>query len=300
MKRRWTLQIVPGDGERPRSFRVDRRAVLCAAVAGILAASSAAAGFVLFGTGLVRAERLSELRAENRDLRAGLERAERRTDRLAGALDRLDEREKRFRLLAGLPMLDPEVREVGVGGPATTPDATGASAVAAELDRLERRTELLASSISEAADSLRVRRAVFRARPSILPVAGEEAWISASFSHSRRHPILHHSQPHEGIDISARAGAPILATATGRVSFTGWVPGYGKMVELDHGYGHRTRYAHASRILVREGIRVERGDVIAEVGSTGISTGPHLHYEVLVDGRAVDPRTYFLDDRVVE
>ena len=91
-------------------------------------------------------------------------------------------------------------------------------------------------------------------------------------------------------------GSEIRATARGEVRWVGTKAGYGKLIEIDHGYGYRTRYAHASRILVRFGQRVERGDVVGEVGQTGLSTAPNLHYEVLVEERPVDPRPYLLDD----
>jgi murein DD-endopeptidase MepM/ murein hydrolase activator NlpD len=100
------------------------------------------------------------------------------------------------------------------------------------------------------------------------------------------------------MDISARVGTPFLATATGRVTFAGTRVGYGKTIEIDHGYGYVTRYAHAASINVKRGQRVRRGEVIGEIGKTGLATAPHLHYEVLVNDRAANPRNYLLDDLV--
>src|SRR2546430_15267968 len=100
----------------------------------------------------------------------------------------------------------------------------------------------------------------------------------------RVHPILHLARPHEGIDVTAKAGAEIEAPAAGIVTDVKWEEGYGNMLTLDHGGGVVTRYAHCSTILVARGKRVKRGDVIAKVGSTGLSTGPHLHYEVWRSG----------------
>jgi murein DD-endopeptidase MepM/ murein hydrolase activator NlpD len=127
--------------------------------------------------------------------------------------------------------------------------------------------------------------------PTILPVDGR---LTGGFSQSRRHPVTGRRRPHEGLDVAARSGTPIVATAAGRVSVAGRRGAYGLLVELDHGRGLRTRYAHASRIHVRPGQRVERGDTIARVGSTGLSTGPHVHYEVLKDGRPVNPADFLL------
>lgn len=124
---------------------------------------------------------------------------------------------------------------------------------------------------------------------AVLPVSGR---VSSRFTYSRRHPILRIRRPHLGVDVSAPKGTPIIAPATGVVitierSFT-----YGWVVELDHGEGVITRYAHCESILVEKGQQVIGGTTIATVGSTGLSTAPHLHYEVRVRGRAVDPLLY--------
>jgi len=116
----------------------------------------------------------------------------------------------------------------------------------------------------------------------------------------RVHPILHLARPHEGIDVTAKAGAEIEAPAAGIVTDVKWEEGYGNMLTLDHGGGVVTRYAHCSTILVARGKRVKRGDVIAKVGSTGLSTGPHLHYEVWVNGHAVDPIKFVMPDAIVD
>lgn len=297
MSEGWTVQIVPDGEDRTRTFRVRRKWVLLAAAGAALAAVLVAGAAVVLSSGLLRSTETARLAAENRRLETSLQAMEHETDTLSRALDRLAAREERFRVLAGLPVIDPEVREVGIGGPGGLADDLGPSF--GELDHLLRRAELLSASLSEANDSLEVHRDVFLARPSIQPVAAEDAWISSGYSPSRYHPILLEERPHEGVDISARPGAPILATARGRVTKAGRVPGYGKMVEVDHGFGYRTRYAHASRLRVRPGQRVERGDVLAEVGDSGLTTGPNVHYEILVDGRPVNPWPYLFTKRNV-
>jgi murein DD-endopeptidase MepM/ murein hydrolase activator NlpD len=108
----------------------------------------------------------------------------------------------------------------------------------------------------------------------------------------RRDPFNGEPAFHPGIDLEADRGAPVYATAPGRVDLAGWVDGYGRMVEIDHGNGIRTRYAHLSRILVRIGERVVTHERIGLVGSSGRSTGPHLHYEVRIDGRPVNPAKF--------
>lgn len=154
-----------------------------------------------------------------------------------------------------------------------------------------RPSALLAGSFRVASDSLAetVRRLV--STPSLMPTQG---WLSSEFSRRRRHPILQVVRPHEGIDVRAPRGTPIQAPAAGTVIKAGWDGGYGRSVEIDHGFGVVTRYAHTSAILVAVGERVQRGQLIARVGSTGLAEAPHLHYEVHVAGRAVDPLQYVL------
>jgi murein DD-endopeptidase MepM/ murein hydrolase activator NlpD len=122
-----------------------------------------------------------------------------------------------------------------------------------------------------------------------LPVIGA---IASRFSRARRHPLLHVIRPHLGVDVAAPRGTQITAPAPGRVSFVGRKFGFGLVVEIDHGNGVTTRYAHCGSALVSEGARVQHGVPIATVGTSGLSTGPHLHYEVLVNGRQVDPLRY--------
>ena len=114
---------------------------------------------------------------------------------------------------------------------------------------------------------------------------------------SRVHPISGRISGHQGIDLGGRTGNPVYATGDGTVAFNNeGVRGYGLQVLIDHGFGYKTRYAHLSKILVSPGQKVKRGELIGEVGSTGRSTGPHLHYEVIYRGQHVDPINYFSRD----
>src|SRR6185369_13337076 len=124
-----------------------------------------------------------------------------------------------------------------------------------------------------------------------LPVIGA---IASRFSRARRHPLLHIVRPHLGVDLAAPRGTQITAPAAGVVSFVGRKFGFGLVVEIDHGNGVTTRYAHCGRAMVSEGARVTHGVPIATVGTSGLSTGPHLHYEVLIHGRQVDPLRFRL------
>lgn len=132
------------------------------------------------------------------------------------------------------------------------------------------------------------RNALVAHRPTLVPTQGR---FSSEFGY-RVHPISGSHKMHKGIDIAAATGTSILAAAAGTVVFSGQQRGYGNIVTIDHGFGYVTRYAHASKLLVKEGQSVNRGELIALVGSTGASTGAHLHFEVLVDSVHVDPLAF--------
>ncbi|MGH7541116.1 MAG: M23 family metallopeptidase [Gemmatimonadota bacterium] len=304
----WTIQVFPEGGGDSHSLRLRPRALyLTLALFAVLAGLSSA--WVLGVLGERDAiQDVTRYRTENRHLVRSLAAMEQRTLRLSRALDDLAARDQRFRLVAGLPLLDPEVYSVGVGGPVAVDSAQErfyeaspalartADDVTIDLDQLLRRAELLSSSLREAVDSVESHRDLFRRRPAIYPVVAADAWVSSGFSHSRLHPVLGYRRPHAGVDISAAEGSPVVATGAGRVTFAGTDRGYGKMVEIDHGGGYKTRYAHLARVLVRSGASVDRGGVIGEVGRSGLTTGPNLHYEILVDDRPVNPWNYLLDD----
>ena len=132
--------------------------------------------------------------------------------------------------------------------------------------------------------------------PVIKPVADKYLNRVASGYGSRFHPILKVNKMHNGLDFAASTGTPIYATGDGTIKMAGFNSGYGNVVVIRHGNGYETLYAHMSRIKARNGGKVKRGDVIGYVGSTGLSTGPHLHYEIHKDGKPVDPVMYFYDD----
>jgi murein DD-endopeptidase MepM/ murein hydrolase activator NlpD len=132
------------------------------------------------------------------------------------------------------------------------------------------------------------KRSLYASTPSIWPVRG---WVSSPFG-GRTSPVTGKMQFHEGIDIAAQTGTPVTAPADGMVIKAGFEAGFGNMVELSHGYGMKTIYGHNSQLTVKPGQHVKRGDVIAYVGDTGSSTGPHLHYQVKFNGLPVNPNHY--------
>ena len=149
------------------------------------------------------------------------------------------------------------------------------------------------SRLTDARSDVERRNALAAATPSIWPAHG---WLSSSVGH-RIDPITGGDDFHRGLDISADAGSPIYATADGTVVLAQREGAYGNLVTIDHGYGLETRYGHMSKFEVRSGAKVKRGDVIGRVGSTGRATGPHLHYEVRVNGRLLNPLQLLLQQR---
>jgi murein DD-endopeptidase MepM/ murein hydrolase activator NlpD len=215
----------------------------------------------------------------------------RRVASLRDTLDVIRKREAQIRLLAGLPATDSGASgpNVPAGGDSTE------RPIDADVETLIQRADLLSARFAAVTDSLEQNAKRFASVPSIMPTAG---WLTSQFSRNRKHPLLHVSRPHEGIDVSAPMGAEIIAPASGTVTKVGKESGYGNVLEIDHGNGIVTRYAHCSKIDVRQGQRVTRGQRVAAVGSTGLSTGPHLHYEIHINGKVVDPLTYVLSDAI--
>lgn len=132
--------------------------------------------------------------------------------------------------------------------------------------------------------------------PAIQPVLNKDLTRVASGYGMRVDPVYHVRKFHQGMDFTAPTGTEVFATGNAKVKFSGWKQGYGNTIILDHGFGYETVYAHLYKSLVRKGQKVRRSDIIGLVGNTGKSTGPHLHYEVRLNDRPVDPRNYYFYD----
>jgi len=165
------------------------------------------------------------------------------------------------------------------------------------IDQIERKLVMQSTSFDEVIDLAWTKEEWMAARPAIQPIGMKDLVRFGSSFGVRMHPILKVVRPHEGIDLTAARGTSIYATADGKVIQAGYrAGGFGKKVLIDHGHGYRTLYGHCDEVLVEVGDQVKRGEVIARVGSTGLSKSPHLHYEVHVNGRPVDPINYYATD----
>jgi murein DD-endopeptidase MepM/ murein hydrolase activator NlpD len=210
-----------------------------------------------------------------------------------------------YRIVLGAEPIEKSVRNAGVGGADRYADIREKSLDHRELvitlhekvDKLRRKLYIESKSQDEVVHLAEQKEKLYASIPAIQPVSNKQLIALASGFGMRIHPVYKVKKMHAGIDFAASIGTPIYATADGKVAVTDVkFSGYGKVVEIDHGFGYRTRYAHMHEFAVRVGQHVKRGDLIGYVGNTGLSTAPHLHYEVLINGIQVDPVHYFFND----
>ncbi|MBT1686420.1 M23 family metallopeptidase [Dawidia soli] len=210
-----------------------------------------------------------------------------------------------YRVVLGAEPIDKSIRDAGVGGVDRYKDIREKSIDHEEIvlnlnekvDLLRRKIYIESKSQDEVVKMAEKKEKLYAAIPAIQPISNKQLVALASGFGWRTHPIYKVKKLHTGIDFAASIGTPIYATADGTVAEVSVkFSGYGKMVEVNHGFGYRTRYAHMHEFAVRSGQNIKRGDLIGYVGNTGLSTAPHLHYEVLINGDQVDPVHYFYND----
>jgi murein DD-endopeptidase MepM/ murein hydrolase activator NlpD len=210
-----------------------------------------------------------------------------------------------YRVVLGAEPIEKSVRDAGIGGADRYADIRekGIShqdlviGLHEKVDKLRRKLYIESKSQDEVVILADKKEKLYAAIPAIQPISNKQLIALASGYGLRIHPVYKVKKMHTGIDFAASIGTPIYATADGKVAVVDVkFSGYGKVVEIDHGFGYRTRYAHMHDFSVRFGQNVKRGDLIGYVGNTGLSTAPHLHYEVLINGIQVDPVHYFFND----
>lgn len=210
-----------------------------------------------------------------------------------------------YRVVLGAEPIDPAIRNAGVGGidryaeikNKKIPNKESLIGLNESVDKLRRKLYIQSKSYDEIIELADNKAKILAAIPAIQPISNKELIRLASGFGYRIHPIYKVKKLHTGIDFSAPIGTPIYATADGKVKTVNVrFSGYGKTVEIDHGFGFVTRYAHMHDFEVREGQKVKRGQVIGYVGNTGLSTAPHLHYEVIKNNKKINPVHYFFND----
>ena len=299
---RYKLQLVDRVADTTRTVRLSRRglrllAVGAGAIVGIVAAASIFSIYTLTHSYLHEAE-AAQLREANRIQQEQIRQIAKKASALGQEVDAIQRTEDGLRALVGAPPAetDSAVQE-GDAAPAPTggaPHALTTDEVSEALTMLEERTAVRRTSIGQLA--VMMQKDVPGASSFLgddTPVTTPTGWPTDGFISSGYGLRWNGAEFHQGIDIAAEMGTPIVATADGVVTIAGWnAGGYGNMVDIDHGSGVSTRYGHASAVVVTAGQRVRRGQIIAYVGSTGHSTGPHLHYEVRLSGQPVNPSSY--------
>lgn len=210
-----------------------------------------------------------------------------------------------YRVVLGAEPIDKSVRDAGVGGMDRYADIKEKNIIHGDViidlhervDKLRRKLYIESKSQDEIVQKAENKEKLFAAIPAIQPIANENLIALASGFGMRVHPIYKVKKMHTGIDFAAPIGTPIYATADGKIEEVSVrFSGYGKMIIIDHGFGYKTRYAHMHDFAVRQGQNIKRGELIGYVGDTGLSTAPHLHYEVFMNGEFINPVHYFFND----
>lgn len=287
-KRHSTIVVIPHAAGRVYKIHLSPTLLKIAAALGVVAVILSLAALLGSGNFVRQRALYRSLEKENKELRRTNQRLQETLAEVHARLGQFEQRTKQLAIAAGVadalvaPALPPKT-SVGTGGPLDR--LTGSPEYLLQREeRLERQLGVVEQRLSE-------QHLLLSHTPSIAPVVGV---ITDGFG-PRIDPITRQAAFHDGLDISAAFGTPVKAPADGLVVFADREAGYGRVVKLNHGYGFVTIYGHLDRILVKEGQRVKRGDVIGRVGMSGRTTGPHLHYEVWKDGEKQNPLHYILD-----
>nr|WP_225937164.1 peptidoglycan DD-metalloendopeptidase family protein [Myxococcus sp. RHSTA-1-4] len=244
------------------------------------------------------------LREENLTLRSQLKSVRERIEHIGSTLDRVERFDQKLRAITLLSdpqrnlALGPTQPEAGTTAPATDTQFTQLTttetpaALVGRLDKLSAEATRQEQSLQELQAYFQDQKSMLASTPSVWPARG---WVTSDFG-SRVDPYTADRVMHGGIDIAAPHGKEVYSPSDGTVVFAGLEGGYGNVLVIDHGYGIKTRYGHLSKMLVKAGDKVKRGSLIAAVGNTGRSTGPHLHYEVRVNGIPQNPRKFILEE----
>ncbi|MCG6908168.1 MAG: peptidoglycan DD-metalloendopeptidase family protein [Desulfobacteraceae bacterium] len=307
MKPKFTVFVLSDSGTPVTRKSLSRRALyLLAATAAVVILASVAifCDYLRLRSGLIAAHRdaaqIARQKEEIHHQRRQIQRFAADINHLKNRVAALDVLEQEIRAAANLSEDGDQEGIFGVGGPPPD-DLDTELALAERHNSLMRDMHAQVSVLKRAAgqkqqdletllSGVEAQRNLLARTPTILPAKG---WISSRFGY-RKSPFGGRREFHKGVDIAAKNRSPVVATADGVVTFSGAKAAYGKTIVIDHGHGIVTSYAHLSKTLVKAGRHVKRGDTVGLVGSTGRSTGPHLHYEVRLNGMPVNPQKYVL------
>ena len=276
-------------------------------VLGIMRRLSYALGFLVLLIGgvywFLGTPSENALRIENSELEAQYDVLSRQLDEALGVLEDLQQRDDNlYRVILQTDPISPYIRKSNqrnINRYEHLEEMANADMIienAQKIDYLKRQLYIQSKSYDEIITLCKQNDERLQCIPAIQPVANKDLKYTASGYGRRIDPIYKTVKFPHGMDFSANTGTPVYATGNGTVTSSGWESGYGITIEIEHGFGYQTRYAHLSKTQVRRGQKVKRGEIIGLVGSTGKSTGPHLHYEVVNKGRKVNPVNYYFMD----
>lgn len=287
-KRYSTIIFVPHARAKFRKLKVSHR--LLFSIISLVTSSLCLSTFfsVQYFTSLSQTHELSKLRRENKELQAANEQFGKSVDSLRTQLRTVEDRTRKLAIIAGITTLD-EGSQGGSGG--LRNDEYAANPYRDDVDKMSFRSHSLQKDLAVLEQKFVAQSRLLSSTPSIAPVRG----ILTDGFGGRSDPFTGEAGQHNAIDISSAMGQPVRSPADGIVVKAEWANGYGNVIYVSHGYGYSTRYGHLSGFAVRPGQRVKRGDILGTVGSTGRSTGPHLHYEVRVNNNPVNPLEYILN-----
>ncbi|MBQ9546821.1 MAG: M23 family metallopeptidase [Bacteroidales bacterium] len=266
--------------------------------------------FMVIGFQLIDSPKERTLKREIRQYRRQIRSLNARMDRASEVLADIEARDNQvYRAIFETPPIDASVRNSGIGGVERYSDLEGFECSAEivstskKIDNLTKRLYVQSHSLDEVYKMAVTKQQRMLSMPAIMPLPKDRCHVASGFGY-RYHPILHTRRMHTGLDLTAAKGEPVYATGDGVVRVASrnaeGLSGYGLAVFIDHGYGFQTLYAHLSSVSVSPGQKVRRGEKIGAVGSSGLSTGSHLHYEVFQNGERVNPIYFFFNDLTPE
>lgn len=271
-----------------------------------LAAIILAAVFIILFDYIVTTPKEENLKEENKELKVQYGILSQRLDNILSVMERMEERDDNFyRVMLQLDPVSEEKRLAGLNRRnnyrelAKLSDAKLVEQLSDRMSMLETRIYSQLQSFEQLQDALSHQQDRLTHIPSVMPINIADYTMSSGYGY-RVDPIYGSSKFHAGLDFAASQGTDVFATGDGKVSLADWKSGYGNCIDIEHGYNYLTRYAHLSEILVKPGDEVKRGQLIGKVGSTGKSTGPHLHYEVRYKDEPQNPVNYYFMDLTPE
>lgn len=250
-------------------------------------------------TGVMYKTKMNNLRSSYEHLSETLTSLQNQLDNVSGEVGVIEEKDQAIRTYAGLPQIDQDVRKLGVGGTDFKVNAIDdipnditnrITEIEMNVNALSRKVKLELNSYNNLYDVVRNHSDNLKFVPSIRPV--QSGYINSGYGY-RKDPFNGNTRFHYGLDIAVNVGTKVYAPADGKIKFAGNQGGFGKVVKIDHSNGYRTIFAHLSKINVKPGAKVKRGDFIALTGKSGRTVGPHLHYEVHQYGAPQNPLDYF-------